>query len=529
MFWSKNFDFPFVKMKNFKIILTMLIVIILNNKLISQNSFQIINNNEQKYFESYLYSKNNLHTLLKPVIITDSLYKLFIDTTYKRNNNNLHNIFFLNNLISLNKKNIKLKINPIITNLVNNNYYTENGLVTNLQLGKNLFLYAQYTYINCKTNDKTTNFTDSTGFLPHFGKAFINPNNNSLNNFNGAIIWQAADFINFQFGKENNFWGDGYRSLLLSDNSATYPFFKGTVDIWKIKYIILYSMFKEPDSVGLLSDLSKKYSSSHILSYNIGKRFNFNLFETVIWRDKDSLGYRGFDVNYLNPIIFYRPVEYSIGSPDNVIMGFGTKIRFFKNTHLYGQFLLDEFKLSEIKANKGWWGNKFAIQVGIKSYKFLNINRFFALYELNLARPFTYSHSNYFDNWGNNFQPLAHPLGANFYENILQLKYEKKRLIFNMLYKTSKQGIDTGSVNFGYNIYRSYNDNRNENGNYFLQGKLNNIKLFEFNICFVINPSWQLYLKVGYRNIKDNFASRKSTDLFIFGLYTSIGNREGLY
>ena len=31
-----------------------------------------------------------------------------------------------------------------------------------------------------------------------------------------------------------------------------------------------------------------------------------------------NLNKNGFDINYLNPIIFFRPVEYSLNSPNNV-------------------------------------------------------------------------------------------------------------------------------------------------------------------------------------------------------------------
>ena len=59
---------------------------------------------------------------------------------------------------------------------------------------------------------------------------------------------------------------------------------------------------------------------------------------------------RGFDPNYANPFIFYRPVEFSVGSSDNALVGANIKITPFKNHIFYTQFIFDEFLLSEIKS-----------------------------------------------------------------------------------------------------------------------------------------------------------------------------------
>ena len=68
--------------------------------------------------------------------------------------------------------------------------------------------------------------------------------------------------------------------------------------------------------------LVRKYTTTHYLSWAISKRVNLSFFDAIVWSATDSAGnYRGFDAQYLNPIIFMRPVEFSIGSPDNALMG----------------------------------------------------------------------------------------------------------------------------------------------------------------------------------------------------------------
>lgn len=345
---------------------------------------------------------------------------------------------------------------------------------------------------------------DSTGILPHIGPYNAKKNDTYIyTNWEGYISYQAASFLNIQAGKDQNFIGDGNRSILLSDNSSPYPFIKATVYLGKIHYLVLYQFLKDVDTDFYNYPQEQKYSTSHFLSLNLGQRFNFNLFETVVWRDQlDDGGKRGYDFNYINPIIFFRPVEFSIGSPDNVLLGGGYRIRFFKTTHLYGQLILDEFKLSEIKARNGWWANKYGFQLGMKIYDLFSVKNLFILGEYNTVRPYTYSHDNSMENYGNMYQPLAHPYGSNFKELIGLVHYSKKRWLLQAKLSVSQMGIDMDSLNQGQNIYRSYNDNRKDYGNETLQGLKTRIITGEVKLAYVINPLWNLRLETGIQVYK---------------------------
>lgn len=496
--------------------------------LVSAQTFNLpIDDNIPKYIEENYFSDPQNHTAIRPLQINILKYQNSLDSCFSKKDKK-HWLFDKNFIEAKNDKNGFI-LNPVLTNISNLHeiLHTENGINTQLWFGKNLSANLTGTYLYFKAFYFTNRFPLNDIFIPHFGKANLNLSNGSASYLNliGNVSWQIADFMNLQVGRDKVFLGDGYRSLFISDNSNSYPYFKSTVDIWKVKYIVLFSAFHEKDSLTATDFRAKKYSASHFLSWNIGNRLNFNLFETVIWRGQDSLGKRGFDVNYLNPIIFYRPVEFSLGSPDNVIMGFGGRLRIFKTTHIYGQFLLDEFKLSELKANNGWWANKYGIQAGIKTYRFLGVSNLYALAEVNIVRPFTYSHGSYMENNGNYSQPLAHPLGANFIEGIGNLRYLKNRWQFNALFKKYAIGKDD-FLNRGNDIYRSYDDNRLEYGNKLLQGNLVKINSIELSTRYILNPKWNLSVKFG---IIHEFMKYYRFTGYFFGLSTNIGNREGLY
>lgn len=193
---------------------------------------------------------------------------------------------------------------------------------------------------------------------------------------------------------------------------------------------------------------------------NVTKWLNIGLFEGVVFGRKNH-----FDFQYLNPIIFYRHIEGTVGSPDNAVAGFDFKANVAHKFQFYGQFLLDEFILSEIKNNPTSWVNKFGIQAGFKYVDAFNIKNFDIQLEANRVRPFTYSHNDTIANYTHYNQPLAHPLGANFQEIIGIIHYQPApKWFINARAIYYKQGLDSASSNFGGNIFKNYTTRTADNG-----------------------------------------------------------------
>lgn len=271
------------------------------------------------------------------------------------------------------------------------------------------------------------------------------------------VAFRPNQHLVFQAGYDKQFWGDGYRSLLLSENSAPFPFFKIVLEAWKLKYIILYTSLNDVNPDDITGQMQKKYSTMHMLSLNVGKRLNFNVFESVVWAAYDSTGFRGYEVNYLNPVILFRPLEYTLGSPDNVLLGAGARWEMVSGYHLYAQTMIDEFHFRFVKQQAGYWGDKAGFQIGIRAFNFLNINKLDMLCEFNRVRPYTYSHSDPIRNWGHNYQPLAHPLGANFSEMVCLFHYQAtSKLALRLRMTYADFGTDADSVSYGGDMYKSY-------------------------------------------------------------------------
>jgi len=493
-------------------------------------------NNELNYrLEKELFSETSFHSNIKPFTINkkavfDSLNNLLAVVTKKQTFNKILN----NNLIEIEQNNFFLAANPVLC--IFPGYDSESGFLSDYQFGLSVDAYFKE-----KLTIKLNGFygirsfigywdiiVDSTGIIPHYGRV-LNKHEKSYDYFsvNGYISYQPWKYVNFHLGKAKNFWGEGYRSLFLSDNSNNYPYFKATVDIWKFKYIWMVGALNDMDTDKNPDDLFSKLQFSHYLSWNATKWLNFNFFESIISNPVDSMGVRYFNINYLNPVIFFRPVEFAGGSADNALLGIGFKLKVLKKYHLYSQFIIDEFVLSEIKSGNGWWGNKYGIQTGIKIFNLFNIKNLMLLGEFNLIRPHTYSYSNSIQNYGNHKQAFAHPSGANLKEGIVLLHYHYKRFSSQIKGVYQIYGKDTNSIGYGKDIYKPYTSRQGDYGHFTTQGLLTKYLHLEFKNGWLINSKHNTQLQLIISTQQSNNSKKSTKNItFFLGIKSLIFNES---
>lgn len=368
----------------------------------------------------------------------------------------------------------------------------------------------------------------TTGLIPGLGRAFRN-NDGSYNfsNVTGYVSYSPNKVFNFQAGKDKHFIGDGYRSLLLSDFSNSNPYFGINANIWRIQYNVWYSWMRDFSQYdGSQKSLQNKYGTFHYLSFNALKNLNISFFENVVWQGTDTNRVRAFDVNYLNPIVFYRPQEYSVGSPDNSMMGLNASVKVFKSLKIYAQAAADEFFFKEIKARKGWWANKQGWQFGAKYVNAFKVKGLTLQLEYNEVRPYTYSHGSVQQNYSNYGQALAHPLGANFKEYLAFVSYRANRWMLSFQGLSAVIGMDAFGSNLGQNIFLSYTTRPYEYGHKTTQG--NKMKLMQSDVKFTYYaiPQMNLRFELGYiqRSVKDELNYELQSPYIYFGIKSSIHN-----
>ncbi|MCB0494637.1 MAG: hypothetical protein KDC79_00750 [Cyclobacteriaceae bacterium] len=400
---------------------------------------------------------------------------------------------------------------------------------------------SNYTYINTRgvqvrgLIDKKVGFYTFIGEnqarFPAYVRDFVNentvvPNEGFWKTFGtngydfftatGYISFNVTKHINFQFGHDRQFIGDGYRSMIMSDFSPPALFLKINTQVWKLNYTNLFTqVFADAygQSHGSVSNsrFPKKYLVAHRLGVNIGKHVNIGVYEAVVFGREDSLGNNHFELSYLNPIIFYRSLEQQNGSLDNALIGLDAKWNFLHRFSLYGQLLLDEFKLDEVLARTGWWANKFGYQVGLKYVNAFGVKNLDLQTEFNLARPYTYSHSSIYSNYANYRQAVAHPLGANFKETIGIVRYQpipKLNLTAKLIF--ASYGLDTQNTNWGKDILKDYNTREQEYDNKVGQGVATTLRFVDITATYQFRHNVFLDLKLISREQNSELAEFES-------------------
>jgi hypothetical protein len=421
-----------------------------------------------------------------------------------------------------------LHINPVLHGFVGYDkdnedtpYMNTRGLELRGSIAKKVGFYTYFTDTQATFPTYITQKITELDAIPGEGfyKREIGANGVDFLTARGYITFDAIkNIMNIQFGYDKNFIGNGYRSMVLSDFSSNYLFLKINTNIWKLNYQNIFGQMVS-DNLKFDSFYPVKYFASHHLSLNITKNLNVGLFESIVFSRRDTNNINSsngtYDFRYLNPLIFYRSIEQQAGSPDNANVGLDFKWNFAKHFSLYGQLLVDELIFSEIRSGKGWRGNKQAAQIGLKYIDVAGISNLDLQAEANIARPYTYSHNFKYAEYSNYQQPLAHPLGANFYELIGIARFQpikRLNLTGKMIY--AKYGTDAGGGNWGQNIFLNNSTFEQEYGNKIGQGTQTNLLFLDFTASYQLKHNIFIDFKQIIRKLDSEIETQNQNSVF---------------
>ena len=444
-------------------------------------------------------------------------------------------------LYSVNRKDFYLRANPVLDARLGQlggeeqtYLYNQRGVRLRAGFDDRIFLHFEILDHQFGAPNYLRNYFRSVRSLPGAGlvkdelalAAFdIRKGYNYLNGA-GYVSVDITRHVGVRLGYGQHFIGNGERSLFLSDFSNNYPFLELNWRIWKLHYRNIFAELTQgpfsPAAPNAL--LPKKYLAAHHLSINLGKRLSVGLFEAVVLSRED-----GFELSYLNPVILYRTVEGNIGSPDNVLIGLTAAYRVpALRAEVYGQFMLDEFVFDELFVQRrGWWANKWAYQIGARHVDAFGIGQLDLVVERNVARPYLYTHKGP-SNYTHGNLPLAHPLGANFTENLLGIDYRPlPRLHLDARLYLIEQGEGTDSTVVGENLTQSSNLRSMTFGNEIGQGIGYTNTIVQLRAGYELRPN--LWLEAEYfRRNKDSERDQRdlSTTLVNVGVRWNILRRR---
>jgi len=337
------------------------------------------------------------------------------------------------------------------------------------------------------------------------------------------LSFSPSSHFNFQGGYGKNFIGDGYRSLLLSDNSFAYPYIRITTTYWHLQYTNLYTQFQDPfanpgTTVGNIEGvIQRKAGAFQYLSWNIVPQVELGVFQGIIWTAADPYNHQSFNAYYFNPVIGVSALRYGLNNTNNVLLGSTLKYKINKNFMAYGQLLIDKLPSN---GNMHSIYNQTGYQAGIKYF-----NKFgeFQL-EYNQVRPYAYSSKDSLQNYSHYDQALGDPLGANFREliGIMHLRYHHFSL--NLQGNYALEGLDSASSNYGNNIFLPTPTNT---GNVaMLQGIKSTLTYMDAHISYLMNPRTNMNFTIGVsrRALSNDVYKEPTATLFYIGFRTSIEN-----
>ena len=307
-------------------------------------------------------------------------------------------------------------------------------------------------------------------------------------NTRAHLNFSATRHIQLELGYGKHFIGNGFRSLVLSDFSNNYAYFRGDVDVWRIHFTYLLGQLTADiygNETGLFgtSPFPIKQMAMHRIGIDVTKKLNIGLFEAIVYGDESEK----FDARYLNPFAFYRAIEQQNGSNGNALLGLDADWIIGKHWNIYSQFVLDELIVSELQDNQGWWGNKYAFQIGGKYINAFTINNLDVQVEYNRIRPYTYAHEDLYRAYSHYRQPLAHPLGANLRETVFLVQYQPfGRLTLRGRGILAQFGADTLNSNWGKNILLDNRAREQDYGNELGQGVATNLTSLEASASYQV-------------------------------------------
>jgi hypothetical protein len=433
---------------------------------------------------------------------------------------NLWNTFYKNqaSFYAYKNQDFFIRINPILALTAGkvsgqeaNLFQNTRGLEIHGNIQRRFSFYFQVTENQMRHPDFVNQYSLSNKYasIPQF-TYWKDGNSNAIDFSNsiGYIDYSFPKYFSITFGHDRHFYGHGYRSLFLSDQAAPALFLKSQIRFWKLNYQVLFNELVNQYQRGADRNLLRKYAATHLLTFKPSSKIELSFFESIVFNRNN-----GFDIQYLNPLMFYRSLEHTLGSADNSLMGFQFKWNIQNQFQVYSQLLIDDLKINELVKQSGWWGNKYALQLGGKYLNMGGIKNLDGQVEFNMVRPYTYSHYNIdykgdtLSNYTHYNQTLAHPLGANFTEWIFRLNYQPiPRLLLEAKYFLIQRGADTANAKFGSDIFASIPGNNIPNtfGVTQNQGVANTIHILSLQTQYMLWHNLFIDFDVFYRNSSFN-------------------------
>ena len=257
----------------------------------------------------------------------------------------------------------------------------------------------------------------------------------------GSVFIEAREGTSIAFGNDKHFYGNGYRSMLSSDNafnqlylSCSQQLFKG-----KIRYDVRWSQLFDNQRISSNSEneaaIVRKGATFHVLSAKPVQWLEIGVVEGGVWQRYDARsGSLPFDYNMVNPVIFSNSIVKDNDNQVTMFQGLNLNIQPDVSFSIYGQFMRIAYD-----------DDAFASQLGVVKHNLF-------LEGLTLQAEFNQCQKNVvtqtdFDqvDLTHQGQPLMHAWGEDFSELMLRLNYRWRDAWVDLKYHQGDRELSAAS------------------------------------------------------------------------------------
>ena len=323
----------------------------------------------------------------------------------------------------------------------------------------------------------------------------------------GAVSYTPMKNANIQFGHGKNFIGDGYRSLLLSDNTFNYPYLKGTFGFFKnkLQYQVLYTSLTNlnrlPATTSSEAQFVRQAGTFHNLSFSPNNKFEISLFEGVVCQNWDSTGTQSLPWNFYVPIIYINTgIEGMSNVNSKPVLGLNLRVNPFNGYMIYGQMAIDNYKVS----NTGF-------QLGVAAYDAISLKDLILQVEWNNISKGMYQHNNPQNEYKHYGGYLAHPSGNDLNELIGIVNYSFHDFFISAKCVYSDRTTQV-VVDLGNGSVLTYRENQK-------------VTYQDYSIGYLLNHKTNMKIKFGYSGRKlDRLGAAENTTWYYFSFITDLQN-----
>jgi hypothetical protein len=328
----------------------------------------------------------------------------------------------------------------------------------------------------------------------------------------GYVSFTPVKNLNLQFGHGKHFIGEGYRSLLLSDNAFNYPYLRSQLNLLqnKIQYTTIFSSLqtlRRMPSVQLREELFvRKAGTFHYLGINPHPHLQLGLFEGIIWKTSENSYPHPVSPAFFNPLIGINSIVFRNDEHNHVVNGLNAKLKVLKKAFVYGQYAFSRLNFS-----------RSGYQAGFRWFDFLGITNLHLQAEYNHASPEIYAFSNPVQNFSHYNQPLAHPMGDAFTEMAGFLNYRLRDFFVEMRYSNAVQQYNEVPLVEGSRIAPPRGSVPDDSDK--------KISWQEARLGYVINRRSNMNIAAGIANRNETFRGiQHSTRIYFITFRTSLFN-----